>query len=422
MESQETIGTGWRLGVALLLAIYLGLGWIYVLVKPLGQAPDEFEHATYMVVLYQYKKLPRMWTPETEGIGQGDEPPLYYATLAAVLQVIQPDLTTEAGRTRAYRLVRGVTLTVFGFGFLLLTIALSRRLAPGHGPLVFLTLALTAFLPMFLHLASSIANGVAADLFSTALLVLGVSVLQSTAPLSVRRHLLHGLVIALALLSKMTVLPVVAVVGPLFLWSAWRSSHRIRSLAMLSLPVVVISGPWFVWNMVVSGEPVAFDAVMTTFLRADEASPRGLRLEHLPGIWRYFLGVLGFGFPPMGISFYPTWVYAGAFAAAAAASVLGPIVARVRGTWIPIRPRSVVPLLGVAVILTGLFFFYINWRIQHLQSRYMFVVLPVLTFAVARAVLAAFGKRARAVVAIAGAAAMVALCVWGIFLLDPASR
>jgi hypothetical protein len=318
--------------------------------------------------------------------------------------------------------VRGVTLTVFGLGFLLLTIALTRRLAPGHGPLVFLTLALTAFLPMFLHLASSIANGVAADLFSTALLLLAVSALQSTAPLSARRHLVHGLIIALALLSKITVVSVVAVVGPLFLWFAWRSPRRVQSLAMLSLPVVAIAGPWFIRNTFVYGDPVAHSAINATFFRVDDASPRGLRLEHLPGIWRYFLGVLGFGFRPTGIAFYPDWVYLGAFAATVAASVLGPIVAKIRGAWIPIRPRSVVLIFTAAVILTGLFFFYTNWRIQHMQSRYLFVVLPVLTFAVARAALAAFGRRAQAVVAIAGASAMVALCVWGIFLLDAAPQ
>ena len=74
-------------------------------------------------------------------------------------------------------------------------------------------------------------------------------------------------------------------------------------------------------------------------------------------------------------------------------------------------------MLIAAVGLSILLFYATNWRIQHLQARYLFVVLPVLAFALARAGLAPFGSRGQTVVAVTAAAGAFALSVWGAFLL-----
>jgi hypothetical protein len=323
MDERPANGAAWSFALAVLLLAFLGLGTVYVLRKPLGQAPDESDHVTYVLVLKEYGSLPRMWTPETGGIGQGDEPPLYYLSLAAVLAALDPDLTTEPGRALGYRALRIASLVLYGLGLLLLTLRLCRTLAPGDRALAFLTVGLTAFLPMFLHIASSVSNGIMADCLAAALLVRGVRGPAATGPRPLRSHVLDGSILGIALLTKMTVLPVAAVAGAVFVARAWREPRRAAALAALVVPVLLIAAPWFIRNTIVYGDPVAFTANMETFFRVGADSPRGLGVGHLPDLWRYFVGVFGFGMRAAGAAFYPDWVYV---AAAAALSAWGAIL------------------------------------------------------------------------------------------------
>jgi len=421
MKDTDALPGIWRLGLAAVMVVFLGLGAAYIWLKPLGQAPDEHDHVTYILFLMDAGTFPRMWTPQADGIGQGDEPPLYYLSLLGAYQIFGPTLDSPKNHPAGYRTLRLISLILFGLGTLIVTVRLSRILAPGDGPVAFLTCALTGFLPMFLHMATSVNNGLMADFMCTTLLVLGVAGLSETAPSPLGHHVLRGAVLAGALLAKMTVLPVVAAAGPVFLWLAWRSPRRTWALMGLAAPLILIAAPWFIRNMILYGDPVAFSANMETFFKVEAMSPRGLDAGHLPGLWMNFLGVFGFGQVPTGITFFPGWVYLAALAATAAALVLGPLAARWRGVDCTPLNRGAAGFLAAAVVLTLVFFYYTNWRIQHLQMRYLFVVVAVLAFWLARSTLRPFPPGMRAGVAVLAAGAALTLSVWGTWLLDPNS-
>jgi len=145
---------GWITSVV--IALFLALGILYVFWKPIQHAPDENDHFIYVFCIYQYHELPRMWRPEVGGIGQGHQPPLYYLVLAGVYGLFGPSLDSPNVVETAYRLLRLATLCLLGLPLVWLSGRLCAHLAPRDAPVLLLTLAATAFLPMFLHLASSL--------------------------------------------------------------------------------------------------------------------------------------------------------------------------------------------------------------------------------------------------------------------------
>ena len=72
--------------LALLLLAYVGLAGWYSLVIPLGEAPDEVPHFTYVRYLAQHGRL-----PDTSEEHEAFQPPLYYAAAAALTFWIEDD-------------------------------------------------------------------------------------------------------------------------------------------------------------------------------------------------------------------------------------------------------------------------------------------------------------------------------------------
>jgi len=65
--------------IALILTTFIALGFVYSLVTPIFEAPDEIYHCSFIKRLADGKGLP-VQSPENAGLWkqEGSQPPLYY--------------------------------------------------------------------------------------------------------------------------------------------------------------------------------------------------------------------------------------------------------------------------------------------------------------------------------------------------------
>ena len=222
----------------LLLAFVLLATW-YSLIIPLGEAPDEVPHFTYVRYLAQHGRLPTT-TEEHEAF----QPPLYYALGAALTFWIEDEPDAPfAVRTNAYfdpldpRAPKNLLLHTGGEAWpyrgwalawhlvRLLSIALGavtvwavyqlgRVLFPDR-PAIRLTMAaLTAFTPQFLFLSAVVNNDNAATALSALILWQVAALLHDTGRTQLwKRCLLLGVLLGLGVLSKASLIALVPVVA-----------------------------------------------------------------------------------------------------------------------------------------------------------------------------------------------------------------
>ncbi|MCL4295179.1 MAG: DUF2142 domain-containing protein [Anaerolineae bacterium] len=76
-------------GLALALAVYLGLAFCYVFITPIFEAPDEWTHTGHVKYIAEGKGLPVMLPGQ--GISGGQQPPFYYAIGALLVQPFELD-------------------------------------------------------------------------------------------------------------------------------------------------------------------------------------------------------------------------------------------------------------------------------------------------------------------------------------------
>lgn len=78
-----------HLGLVLALAVYLGLALCYFFITPIFEAPDEWTHTGHVKYMAEGKGLPVMLPGR--GIFGGQQPPLYYAIGALLVQPFELD-------------------------------------------------------------------------------------------------------------------------------------------------------------------------------------------------------------------------------------------------------------------------------------------------------------------------------------------
>lgn len=228
--------TGWILAAILLLHVTLAT-W-YSVTLPLGEAPDELPHFTYVRYLAQHGRLPTT-TEEHEAF----QPPLYYAVGALLTFWIEDDpavpfaqranahydvldpqspknllLHTSAeswpyrGWALAWHVVRLVSVAL-GALTVWAVYRLGRVLFASRPAIGLAMAGLTAFTPQFLFMSGVVNNDNAATALSALVLWQVAALLHEPVP-DRRRGVLLGLLLGLGLLSKaslMALAPVVAV-------------------------------------------------------------------------------------------------------------------------------------------------------------------------------------------------------------------
>jgi hypothetical protein len=279
--------------LALLLLGFVILATWYSLTIPLGEAPDEVPHFTYIRYLAQQGRL-----PATLEEHEAFQPPLYYALGAALTFWIEDEadapfviranaaydvddprtprnllLHTAAevwpfrGWALAWHLVRLVS-TAFGAVTVWGIYQLGRVLFPDR-PVVPLTMAaLTAFTPQFLFMAAVVNNDNAATTFSVLVLWQVAALLHEARGGQIgRRSLLLGVLLGLALLSKASLLALVPIVGLAILVAgsqvvppAGKGRWFFISAPLLLAAgiAVLLSGWYFARNWMLWGDPLGW--------------------------------------------------------------------------------------------------------------------------------------------------------------------
>jgi len=286
-------------GPALILLGYLLLGLTFGLLVPPFENLDEIEHFGVVRHVAETGRLPVHGTPEAEVYHyrqEASQPPLYYLLSAALVRLLglhaddaadfwrfNPHVACGPNEVSPYdnrasfyhdarresfpwqgtllmlhllrmesTLLQGVTVVS--------TWLLARRLFPRRRAVPLLAMAVVAFNPQFLLVASGVNN----DNLVTPLVTLGLLVLLRAwqEGLSWQRALSLGLLVGLAGLSKLSgwlLLPFSCLVLLTLLLRCPRVALRLLLpfLGLLALTALAVGGWWFWRNWQLYGDPTA---------------------------------------------------------------------------------------------------------------------------------------------------------------------
>lgn len=321
------------LGIAVLLSVFFLLGLYYTFDNPLYCKPDEAYHQAYVMHLRDGQGLPVI---DTSRVGceahtpvemEGHQPPLYYATVALITKVFGMQdrcsrtanphfLSTLIGNRSVYTpsyvhspleqpvFFTGRLVSLFcGSAALACTYLLARRFL--SWPLALLTTAFMGLNPQFIFIATSFSN----DMAGVATIHLGLWQLGSAYQegLTRKRALILGSVIGLATLTKLGGLGLIAPLGIIALWEAWKSRRLTPLLwaASSGLLTASICSWWFWRNWIHYGDPLATNLLPILIGYRTTPVTWGRTREFFEFLWKaYWLD-----FSVGGILFAAPWFY-----------------------------------------------------------------------------------------------------------------
>jgi 4-amino-4-deoxy-L-arabinose transferase-like glycosyltransferase len=279
-----------NLALVVILALFVILATAYSVIVPLGEAPDEVPHFTYIRYIAQHGRLP-VGAEEHEGF----QPPLYYLMGAASAFWIDTsdfvvrangdysftdDLppfnlllhTTEEsfpyrGWALAWHLIRLLSVAM-GATTVWATYWIAREVFPTDRYIAVGAAAFNAFLPQFLFISGVINNDNLAACLSALMLLVTVKILRGARGYS--HFLLLGTLTALGVTAKTSLLNFYAIVLltiGIVLWQEGRglrfSLRRGLFLAVVCLlPFFVLAAWWFVRNQILYGDPLGWGLVL----------------------------------------------------------------------------------------------------------------------------------------------------------------
>jgi len=278
-------------GIGLVLVSFLILGGVYSTVTPIFEAPDEIQHYFHVKHIADGKGLPVV-DPEREEIyeQEGAQPSLYYLIGALATFWINTDDAEELldhnpfinlgvpsrhgnknvvlhtdresfpyrGTVLAVHLLRYVSL-LFGALTVLITYLLALEVVRGRKAVALGAAVITAFNPQFIFTNGAVNNdGLLTALCSLALLL---SILLTTKGPSLQRHVGLGIVVGLAVLTKLTGLGLAVLVLSALLVVAARYSPReaMRGGAVIVGLVILLAGWWYARNWVLYHDPTGMN-------------------------------------------------------------------------------------------------------------------------------------------------------------------
>jgi hypothetical protein len=299
---------------------------------PLGEAPDEVPHFTYVRYLAQEGRL-----PTTEEEHEAFQPPLYYAlgALSSFWVEDEPDAPFAVranahfdvndprapknlllhtadegwpyrGWALAWHLVRFVSV-VLGAITVWAVYRLGHVIFPTE-PAVPLTMAaLVAFTPQFLFMSAVANNDNAAIAFSALVLWQMVALIHETERSQIlKRCIILGLLLGLGLLSKANLIALIPVVGLAVLVSCARckeagtGQRMLLGIAGLFLALgvaLLISGWYFVRNWALHGDPMGWSFLLQINARREGPLTLEVLAWLFKGVFRSFwLGWIGIAF------------------------------------------------------------------------------------------------------------------------------
>lgn len=389
---------GSKIGLAVLLMLYLVLAIGNSLVTPIYEPTDEIRHFRYVRHLAVYRALPIQSADGPRA--QSHHPPLYYAlgALASWWVPISQEVYYEPPRNPhwtsqyeevsvdnknqyihgteedlpyrgvalAVHLVRGLSVLI-GLGAVWLTFQLGRETFPDRPAFALGGAAIVAFNPQFLHLSGAVGNDVPAALWGAAVLLTCVRLVRRGPAL--HRDIVLGILFGLALLTKLHLLALAVPVGVGYVIVGWRSRRwqtLVRGGAVILLLTALISGWWFWRNYALYGDPTGMTKVNELW---EGRSPTGnwwALWQGLPHLWSSLWGRFGYGQIPL---------HRGAYTGLLAFCLLGltgHLVPRASGDRsAPLLVLAVVPLVYLFVVC-----YYILIQPAGAMGRFLFPALP----------------------------------------------
>lgn len=399
-----------------LVAWFVLLGALYSVTTPIFEAGDELWHYPFVQWLARGNGLPvqdpthkQLWEQE------GGQPPLYYALAAAsTFWIDTGDLPERLWRnpfaqigvplafgnknmvvhTRAEDFPwHGTTLAVhwirflsvlFSAGTVFLTYKAAREIfrplsvAPS---LALLAASLVAFNPMFLFISASVNNDSLAALLAACALFGSIRLV--TRGISNQRVFVLGILVGLAILTKVSNLALGAVVGAVISYLA-RKQKSWRSFLIwclvFAIPLGVLDAWWFARNYFLYGDATAFNVWLQIAGGRPPQTLLGL-LNEFQGFRISFWGNFG------GVNVIaPEWVYTtlDVFSLLAVIGLVIGLVRRKGSHKELLLPKLLwIPALHLAVVFVAL----LRWTLLTYASQGR-LIFPALA---AVAILLAFG-------------------------------
>ncbi len=267
---------GGAIGLAALVGLFLVITGFFNVLQPIWEAPEEPHHYAYIRYLAEHRALPAP-QPHVTGRAGGEnethQTPLYYALQALLIGWVDDGTTNvwhrnpyvtwpehparyavaihrqeEAFPYRGY--VLGVHLarlvsSLMGAGTVIATYLLARLLLGSTG-LGLAAAALVAFTPGFAFLSATVNNDNGAILASSLVLLHCVTLLKRQV-LTWRDGALSGTLLALAVLMKLSVLPLVVLVGVVWAFLLWRGRAARQGTAKAVAPLPVTFALLTIW-------------------------------------------------------------------------------------------------------------------------------------------------------------------------------
>ena len=257
-----------RVAATLVIALGFALSSHYAIRTPAWQYPDEPAHYNYAFNLasndqlveieagdWDQERLERLKAnrfPAGEDLDwiqyENHQPPLYYL-LVGWLSTIEPAASVEQ-RLYALRLFTAL----IGCLAMALAYRFMGLLFPSDTwTRLFATLVFAA-VPMHAAMLGAINNDALGEVIAGGLLVATSTALIGG--VTYRRTLVIGVLVGLALLTKVTIYPVAGVCALAILWGIWRNAgqdSRWGLTLVMAASSIALSGWWFVRNMIVYG-------------------------------------------------------------------------------------------------------------------------------------------------------------------------
>lgn len=168
------------------------------------------------------------------------------------------------GAVLAVHIVRLLSV-LWGAGTVVGTYLVAREIVPSRPGLALAAASITAFNPHFIYISSVVNNDACAACLCTFTLWLAVRIGRE-ARLSPKNLVFMGLVLGLALLSKVSALALLLLV-PLALWLVWWRGRDVGALLARSLVVfglaVLVAAWWYVRNWLLYGDSLAWRVWLT---------------------------------------------------------------------------------------------------------------------------------------------------------------
>jgi 4-amino-4-deoxy-L-arabinose transferase-like glycosyltransferase len=324
-----------RSALALIAVSYLALGLAYSVVNPILESPDESLNYANIRFLIEERRLPVL---EPDEPTKAHHPPLYYV-LGALLTHWVPNENFDAITERinpfwihrvaepgvdnknlylhnpalerfpyqdvalGVHLVRWLSLAM-GAGTLLFVYGTARELLPRRPPLWAAAAALVAFNPMFLFISTSVHDDALANLVAAAILYVTVRLLIHGP--TMRRAVGLGLLLGLAILTKLTCLLVTPTVALALLWRPSAEGRRarlwdaLRFGGIVILLALLVGGWWLARNQLLYGEPTSMERQVAAWGGPREDAPNlAAAARELGFLHDSFWGVFGYGQIPM---------------------------------------------------------------------------------------------------------------------------